>query len=494
MLKVAARLDRRSFLGGMAMAWFAASRPLVAATQPVAAVRPGRWIVTTASAPWRLGPTPIRQTLSDPDGFDVEVLTDGPMQTIEGFGACFNEMGWDALQVLSASDRDAVFVELFGENGAGFNLCRMPVGANDFSRDWYSYDETADDFALQDFSVARDETSLIPFIRAAQRVRPDLQLWASPWSPPTWMKTNGHYASVANRRGWPANGLRPGQEGREGTDMFVQDNRYFEAYARYFGRFIDEYAARGIRIGMVMPQNEFNSAQPFPSCCWTPAGLARFLPHLDREMRKRGVEIFFGTFERADEELFERVYQEAAAGSAVKGIGVQWAGKGAVAALHRRHPTLRIYQTEQECGDGRNDWRYARYTWSLLKTYLQNGASAYHYWNIALLQKGVSRWGWAQNSLLTVDGANRRYRWNHEYWLMKHLAAYVKPGAQRFTATSWKGYEDVLAFRNRDGSIALIAHNPLSEPLTIRIKVSSEVIVTTLPADSFASLQVATAA
>src|SRR4051812_45613464 len=127
MLKVTSRLDRRSFLSCMAVAWFAASRPLIAAVQPIAAVRPDRWIVTTASSPWRLGPNPIRRSLSEPDGFDVEVLTDKPMQTMEGFGACFNEMGWDALQRLSASDRDAIFVELFGESGAGFNLCRMPV-------------------------------------------------------------------------------------------------------------------------------------------------------------------------------------------------------------------------------------------------------------------------------------------------------------------------------------------------------------------------------
>lgn len=483
------RLDRRAVLGGMAAASLAPLWSRMAAARSTARVASGEWLVTTASAPWRPGPVAVRQPVSDPDSFDVEVQADRPMQRIEGFGACFNEMGWDALCLLAAKDRDLVFAELFGEDGAGFTLCRMPLGANDFSRDWYSYDETPGDFELRDFSVARDETSLVPFIEAAQRVRPDIQLWASPWSPPTWMKINGHYASVSNRPGWPGNGLRPGQEGREGADMFTQDERHFAAYARYFGRFIDAYEKRGVRIAMVMPQNEFNSAQPFPSCCWTPEGLALFLPHLGREMDKRGVDVFFGTLERPDAGLFDRVYQNAAAGAVVKGIGMQWAGKGAMAELHRRHPTLRIYQTEQECGDGRNDWRYARYSWSLMKTYLQNGAGAYEYWNIALVDGGVSRWGWAQNSLLTVDKETRGYRWNHEYWLMKHLAAYVKPNARRLSVQSWRGYEDLLAFRNVDGTIVIVAHNAMCEPLPLRIKVGASVYSATLPADCFASLR-----
>jgi glucosylceramidase len=323
---------------------------------------------------------------------DVDLQPQQRFQTMEGFGACFNEMGWDALNQLSGADREAVFGELFSDQGAGFSLCRMPVGANDFSRDWYSYDETPGDFALADFSIARDETSLLPFIKSAQRVRPDLRLWASPWSPPVWMKTNGHYASAPSRPGWPENGLRPGQEGREGTDMFVQDERYFDAYARYFGKFIDAYAKRGVNIGMVMPQNEFNSAQVFPSCCWTPQGLAQFLPHLGREMDKRGVEIFFGTMERPNDQLFKLVYGNAGAGALIRGVGFQWAGKGALPSIAREYPTLRLYQTEQECGDGKNDWRYARYAWSLMRQYLGGGCSAYNYWNIALVHGGVSRW------------------------------------------------------------------------------------------------------
>lgn len=478
-----AEWSRRAVLAGLS------STPLAALLPSRAEAQDPRleWIVTTRSAAWQKGVGAILTgTTSDPPDIMLGTQAAGP--AIEGFGACFNELGWDALALLEPADREAIFEELFGRDGARFTLCRMPIGANDFSRDWYSYDETSDDFALDHFSVARDETSLIPFIRAALRRRPDLRLWASPWSPPSWMKRNRHYASVPNRPGSPPNGLRPDQVGHEGQDMFILEPRYLDAYAHYFGRFIDAYAARGIRIGMVMPQNEFNSAQPFPSCCWTPEGLAAFIPHLGREMQRRGVDIFFGTLERSDETMLETVLCDPAAGRFIKGVGVQWAGKGAIEFIHRDYPKLRLYQSEQECGDGRNDWRYCRYTWSLMKHYLRNGASGYDYWNIALQEGGVSRWGWAQNSLVTVDQHRRAWRFNAEYWLMKHLSHFVRPGAVRIDALSYTGYDEMLAFRNPDGAQVMVVQNPMSDPMPLRVGLGGVQISFTLPPDSFSTL------
>ena len=447
------------------------------------------WYVTTATSPWQ------KRVLeaAGPGGVDVFVQADQPQQTIEGFGACFNELGWTSLAALSPGDRDSVMRELFAPGvGGNFTLCRMPVGANDFSRDWYSYDEVDGDFALSHFSIANDLETLVPFIKEALKHQPGLSLWASPWSPPTWMKTNKHYAMAmpSPRQPGVVNGLRPDQVGREGTDMFVQEERYLRAYASYFGRFVDEYRKQGIAIGMVMPQNEFNSAQVFPSCCWTAEGLARFIGYLGPEMAKRGVSVFFGTMERANEKLVDVSLLDPAAGPHVKGVGFQWAGKGAIAGIHRRYPQLPLYQTEQECGDGKNDWRYCRYAWSLMKHYLRNGASAYLYWNISLKKGGVSRWGWAQNSLVTVDEGARTYAYTHEYYLMKHLSHCVRPGARRLETASWTGYENQLAFANPDGSIVIVIQNDLSEPLPVRIRVGETTVAPVLPADSFSTLVV----
>jgi len=448
-----------------------------------------RWVVTTATGPWQerdgLG-------LHAPTGMpDVFVKTDNPLHPIEGFGAAFNELGWTALGALSAAQREEILRELFEPGvGANFTLGRMPIGANDFSRDWYSYDEVDGDFALDHFSIDNDLDTLVPFIQAAQRYQPNLSVWASPWSPPTWMKTNRHYAGALPIPGFQnvENGLRPDQVGHEGTDMFIQDERHLRAYAEYFGRFVDAYGSLGIRIDMVMPQNEFNSAQVFPSCTWTPDGLARFIRHLGPAMVERGVAVFLGTLERGDNGLVDGVLADTEAAAFIDGVGVQWHGKKAAAFLHRDYPNLRIYQTEQECGDGKNDWRYARYAWTLMKNFIADGASAYLYWNLALQVGGVSRWGWSQNSLVTVDAATGRFDYTHEYYLLKHVSHFVAPGARVLDTLSYTGYENQLAFVNPDGSIVIVLQNDTNEDQPVSLLVGDRVLSPTLPADSFSTL------
>jgi glucosylceramidase len=125
-----------------------------------------------------------------------------------------------------------------------------------------------------------------------------------------------------------------------------------------------------------------------------------------------------------------------------------------------------------------------------MKRYLRSGATAYQYWNISLEKGGLSRWGWAQNSLVTVDPEARTCAYTHEYYLMKHLAAFVRPGARRVEAVSWSGYENQLAFVNPDGSTVVVIQNDLGDPLPVRIAVGGRVIAPTLPADSFSTLVV----
>lgn len=445
------------------------------------------WVATTEQAAWQLRPTPEFVALTGMP--DIMIDTTVRAQTVEGFGAAFNELGWTALEHLTDEERDGILAELF-EPGRGTNLtvCRMPVGANDFSRDWYSYDEVAGDTALEHFSIENDLDTLVPFIRAATTHQPELRLWASPWSPPTWLKTNGHYAGSLPIAAFSGveNGLRPDQVGHEGTDMFrVDDEGALRTYADYFGRFIDAYGELGIRIGMVMPQNEWNSAQVFPSCTWTPDGLAAFIRHLGPAMRSRGVEIFLGTLERADDSLVTRVLDDPDARRAVSGVGLQWHGKGAAPFVHHDHPELRIYQTEQECGDGRNDWRYCRYSWTQMKGYFDNGANAYTYWNMALLDGGISRWGWAQNSLVVVDPETRTFRYTHEYHVLKHVSHFVEVGAQVVPSKSFTGFENQLVFRNPDGSVVIVMQNDLATEVRPTILIDGRVFSPLLPADSF---------
>jgi glucosylceramidase len=460
------------------------------------------FITTTEQSYWETQ-TPVKPQRAGSAAADIVIDTSKVAQMIEGFGSCFNELGWTSLLALDAQAREGIMKELFSPGeGANFTLCRMPVAANDFALDWYSYNETPNDFEMANFSIDHDRKTLIPFIKHAQKYLPELKIWASPWSPPTWMKYNRHYASrstagkvrrlaLQDESGIPTpvvvdNGLPKDRQGYEGTDMFIQEEAYLTAYALYFSKFIDAYRAEGIDIFAVMPQNEFNSAQPFPSCCWTAAGLANFIgKYLGPAMQEKGVDVMFGTMERPNEALVDTILADPDAGRFIKGVGFQWAGAQSIPGIHKRYPDMLLYQTEQECGDGKNDWEGAVYSWNLMKHYLNNGTSAYMYWNTSLMNGGISHWGWAQNSLAVVN-PDKTFAYTPEYYVMKHVSRYVKPGAKRLELEG--DYTDALAFRNPDNSLVIVAGNEDAADKTIRIKAGVAEYAPLLKANSISTL------
>ena len=448
-------------------------------------------ITSTANSTWQTGQ--LYKPTFRWEIFDLNISSHDLAQaaqslhTMQGFGACFNELGWTALSKLSPTDRDDVLRELFDPTaGARFTYCRMPIGANDFSTEAYSYDEVDGDFDLTHFSVDHDRATLIPFIHAAQQHNPGLRLWASPWTPPSWMKRNHFYGEAEARNGWKSNGIRPDQVGHEGEDFFLLQPKYLDAYARYFAKFIEAYRANNIRVGMVMPQNEFNSAQNFPSCTWTPQGLIHLVRALGPHMQALEVDIFFGTLERGNIALFEAVKSDPIAGPFLKGIGVQWAGKNALPAIHESFPDLPLFGSEQECGDGTNSWTYTGYCWNLMKTYFRNGARGYMYWNIALEQGGKSTWGWSQNSLVLVDSATKAFRFTPDFYLLKHLTHFVEVGATLLPTTG--SCDNAIAFRNPDGSAILLIRNELPHDQVVQIQLANRAFAVALKPDSISTV------
>lgn len=462
-----------------------------------------QWVSTTESTPWQVNP---ELTSAEGDRADVMIDASKTYQVIDGFGTCFNELGWTSLSRLDETARESIMKEMFSPGvGANFTICRMPIAANDFAVDWYSYNETEGDFDMKNFSIEHDRATIIPFIKNAQSYAPDIKIWASPWCPPSWMKHNKHYASTSTEtmkqmiaameaNGGASNtstymfkqvdnGLPVDRQGKEGTDMFIVEEPYLESYALYFSKFIDAYRNEGIDIFAVAPQNEFNSAQIFPSCCWTASSLAKFVGrYLGPAMEKKGVDVIFGTMERPNELLVDTILNDPESKKYVKGVGFQWAGKDALPGIAKRYPNLKMYQTEQECGDGKNDWKGAEYSWNLMKHYLNNGTSVYTYWNTSLMQGGISRWGWAQNSLVVVEEDGKSFKYTPEFYIMKHASHYVKPGAKRIDASG--AYDDVLAFLNPDNSIVVIVGNQADDDRTVNIGIGSSIYSPQLKAHS----------
>ncbi len=406
-------------------------------------------------------------------------------QVVEGFGACFNELGWDALNMISGEQKKEILEEFYSETGFNFTICRMPIGANDYARNWYSLNDTPGDFAMENFNLDRDMKILIPYMKEALKIRPDLKIWGSPWCPPAWMKVNGHYAC----RPAEVNDLSPEGAGKEGQTQFIMEEKYLEAYALYFAKYIEKYREQGIDVYAVHVQNEPNSCQNFPSCVWTAKDLNTFIgKFLGPVFEKRNLEtdIWYGTIERASIEKVDTVLQDSCSRKYIQGIGFQWAGKNCIPAVHAKYPEMQLMQTESECGDGSNDWKAAEYTWSLMKHYMENGANAYIYWNTILDETGKSMWGWKQNSLISVDSKTGYVTRNPEFYLMKHLSHFVRPGARKIVSP--QGFDFGLLFENPGGEIVGLMVNPSDEDMNISCELDDRTYSIILKAHSMNSI------
>jgi len=391
-------------------------------------------------------------------------------QIIDGFGGCFNELGWDALALLSPEQRNTVLNDLFGPEGVRFTFCRLPVGANDYARDWYSLNETPGDFEMKNFSIERDKTGLIPYIKSALAINPNLKLWASPWSPPVWMKATRHYATA------PGDHNDFTKENEVEGDHFIQKPEYLTAYALYFSKFIDAYKENGINISLLQFQNEPYTKHQWPNCSWTPPAMANFIGnYLGAVFSEKhpGVDLWFGTFNSNNMEDLACVMEDAEASKYIRGIGLQWEGKDIVSDVHRKYPSMKLMQTENECGSGTFDWGAAWHTFHLLKTYLDGGVNSYMYWNMVLADDGASSWGWKQNTMIRINSQTREVTYTPEFYVMKHLSHFIRNGAHKLKIS--KG-EDVLAFRNPDNQVIIICGNRQDKERTVQIACDGYVI------------------
>ncbi|MBE6579220.1 MAG: glycosyl hydrolase [Ruminococcaceae bacterium] len=359
-----------------------------------------------------------------------------------GWGCCISEICVSAIFSLPEAQQKEIFDALFGEEGCGFSYCRLSIGANDFAESWYSYNETEGDYAMEHFSIERDEKYILPAVREAMKRSPALQFFASPWSPPTWMK----FPKVYNY----------------GRLVQTEENR--KAYALYFRKFLEAYKEKGVKIHAVCPQNEFFADQKFPSCLYSPAELEAFLCDLAEEV-KGLAEVYYGTCNGPDPysedglhgEYLGYLMENPKLKNAITGAAYQWNGKFAVMQAKEDYPHLDVIQSECQCGDGKNSWQYAMYTLSMIHHYTVHGARANVYWNMALPKDGVSSWGWKQNSLVSVT--EEGYVFNPEFYVMKHFAHFVKPGAV-LLQVSGEMSSNTTVFRNPDGTTAAVVANP----------------------------------
>ena len=439
-----------------------------------------KWIQSTDSDFWKTREAKLFKSHDKPD---VNIYLNEKEQLVDGFGACFNELGWTALSLLDDDGRESILKNLFDPaEGLKLNICRMPVGANDYARDYYSLNDSVGDFEMKYFSISRDRENLIPYIKAAMKYRPDLKIWGSPWCPPYWMKTNDHYACRPSQ----TNGLPAEKAGRENLTQFRMESRYLNAYALYLVKYVQAYRAEGINVTGVHVQNEMNSCQNFPSCIWTAKDLGTFIGNYLGPVMKKSVpdaEIWYGTYERPYVEKIDTIMQDPATSRYITGVSFQWAGKQAIPGVHQKYPYLKLMQSETECGNGSNDWKAAEYTFSLMKHYFNHGISVYSFWNSVLDETGRSQWGWKQNAMITIDSRTREVKYNPEFYLLKHFSYFIRPGARKVKTDGDDA--GLLAFVNPDKSLVIIAGNKTEEKKALNIKTGKKNLIVNLEPHSF---------
>ena len=428
-----------------------------------------------------------------------------PIVTFKGWGTCFNELGWDALQLLPEERREELLKRIFAPDGdLKYTHGRISLGANDYARSWYSASEVPGDFKLDYFDISRDLTTIIPYIRAAQKYNPDLWFWCSPWSPPAWMKINQDYPVLSSRTNRmdsrinyllhmdPAPQVDPGKfpPSLASQDYMIQDPRYLKAYAEYFCRYIDWFGRYGIPVKRVMYQNEAYSYTPYPGCPWTPKGAALFNgEYLAPALKERhpDVELYLGTINTNRFDEVDKIMSDPhiIGKDLFKGIGFQWEGSQIIRDVRAKYPFLKVVQTESECGDGKFDWRGAEHTFVLINEYLSLGCEEYTFWNVILCDDGKSAWGWRQNALIRVNSKEKTAELTPEYYAVMHYSHFVTAGTKLVCSLDGRtGPNPVSIFLTPEGKHVVVACNLDDREIRRSIRFGGERLDIVLPPHS----------
>lgn len=420
---------------------------------------------------------------------DITVFIDEKLQVIDGIGGAFNELGWTALTAIDDEKSKEVFNALFSESGCNFSMCRIPLGASDYAMSYYSSNDVAEDFEMRDFNIDRDKFILIPYIKEALKVRPNLLVWASPWSPPAWMKVNEHYAMRSGEFENAVDGNKMVTDAQilNNATAFKMQERYLKAYALYFSKFVQAYEEAGVTLFSIQPQNEIAFQPNWPSCTWRPEDMAYFIgeflgPQFEKD--NLDAEIWLGTVNTGNPQYVSTILEHKAAQKYITGVGFQWGGAKSIPTINKEFPNMKLMQTENKCGEHENDWTSVERSWKDIVHYIGNGAGSYMYWNMILDETGESAWGWPQNSMIVIDSESKVVTYNDEFYLFKHLSHFVQPGDHVLKSEG----ENHVAFELTNGQVMIMVYNPEETAKTVNIKVGDTMISTQLQASSINSV------
>ncbi len=402
-------------------------------------------------------------------------------QQMDGFGGSLTDSSaWLIWNRLSASQQTTLMQQLFSPSaGIGISFLRQPMGATDFSASGiYSYDDIPlgqTDPNLSNFSVAHDAVYIIPLVKQALSINPNIKVVALPWSPPAWMKSTGTM---------------------NGGNM---NTSYFPSLARYFVDFVQAYQQQGIPIYALSVQNEpLYSTTEYPSEHLTASDEATFIAsNLGPALNTAGlgnVKIF--AYEHNwDNTAYPESGLSSSAAQYLAGTSFHcYAGDpSAQSTVKAAFPAKDIWFTE--CSGITSTTFAADLVWNaehLLIGATRNWARSVSLWNLALDQKSGPKNGTCSNcrGVVTIDDSisPASVTFNVEYYILGHLGKFVLPGAHRIDSNTFgAGSTEDVAFQNPDGSIVLLVLNSSSNAGTFTVSFKGQSFNYTLPAGALAT-------
>ncbi|MBE0546498.1 MAG: glycosyl hydrolase [Rubrivivax sp.] len=410
-----------------------------------------------------------------PIHFDVD--SSRRYQTMVGFGASITDAtAWLMQHRMSPAQRDALLRELFGrgEGGVGFDFTRLTIGASDFSLHHYSFDDRPPgetDMALAHFSIDPHRAEVLPVVKQALAINPRLQVMASPWSAPGWMKTTGSLIKGT---------LKP-----EMHDVF----------ARYLVRYVDAMAAEGVPIFALTLQNEPHfEPDDYPGMRLDPPTRAKLIgQHLGPLLAQRGLQVQLIDWDHNWDEPQSplAVLADPVARPYVSGVGWHCYG-GQVqlqSAVHDAFPDKDTWFTECSGGEWKPHWPETL-PWMVRHIVIgttRGWARGVLMWNLALDENFGPHLGGCKDcrGVVTIDSRTGEVTRNLEYYALAHASRFVRPGAQRIESTAASDALESVAFRNADdGSIALIVCNPAAGERRFTVRHAGQVFEYTVPRES----------
>jgi glucosylceramidase len=392
----------------------------------------------------------FRSSGIDPTLTSISVDETTRFQSIVGWGAAMTDASAYLMETkMSATQRDALMQELFGRNpGIGLSFVRVTMGASDFSRTHYSYDDMPagqTDPTLARFSIDADRAEKLPALKRAYAINPALKLVGSPWSPPGWMKSSGSLI-----RGT----LKP---------------EFYPAFAEYFHKWIDAYEAEELPIFAITLQNEPHfEPENYPGMRLSPAQRADVIKnHMGPLFVQNGIDAQIWDWDHNWDELDSPLAVLADAGARPYVAAVAWHCYGgdisAQTFVHQQHPEKDTYFTE--CSGGQWSPLFAEnLKWFVSKMVIGNArgwAKGVALWNLALDENYGPHLGGCGDcrGVVTINSATGQVTRNEEYYALAHASRFVRPGAVRIESTASNGLETVAFLNADDQSTVLIVLN-----------------------------------